>query len=78
MRKWIFDIKWIKEKSLRNGIQNERKHLPPANIATNIIPHDQISAAVALYGRTKISGATYGKVPHLLSNKRSRPLILFF
>lgn len=50
--------------------------LPPASIATSIIPHDQISAAVALYGCSNISGATYGNVPHRLSSNRSLPLIL--
>lgn len=40
------------------------------------MPHDQISAAVALYGRINISGATYGNVPQRLSNNRSLPLIL--
>lgn len=50
--------------------------LPPDSMATKITPHDQISAAVALYGRVRISGATYGRVPHRLSSKRSLPLIL--
>lgn len=62
----------MKEKKTFNSIL-----LPPASIATKMTPHDQTSAAVALYGRTKISGATYGSVPHRLSNKRSFPLILF-
>lgn len=53
------------------------KHLPPANIATKITPHDHISAGVALYGRVNTSGATYGKVPHRLSSNRSLPFILF-
>lgn len=45
-------------------------------MATKITPHDHASAAVALYGRVRISGATYGRVPHRLSSKRSLPLIL--
>lgn len=53
-----------------------KANLPPASIATRMTPHDQISAAGALYGRTKISGATYGRVPQRLSNNRSFPLIL--
>lgn len=53
-----------------------KKHIPPANIATNITPQDQISAGVALYGRVNTSGATYGKVPHRLSSRRSLPFIL--
>lgn len=53
-----------------------RNRLPPESIATRTMPHDQMSAAVALYGRTKISGATYGSVPHRLSSSRSLPLIL--
>lgn len=51
-------------------------NLPPASMATRITPQDQISAACALYGRTRISGATYGSVPHRLSSNRSLPLIL--
>lgn len=56
--------------------KNSETFLPPDSIATRMTPHDQTSAAVAWYGRTKISGATYGNVPQRLSNNRSLPFIL--
>lgn len=53
-------IKWIRKKN--NKISSiymlETVFLPPDNIATRITPQDQTSAAVALYGRMRISGAT--------------------
>lgn len=57
-------------------INSMKVSLPPDSIATKITPHDQTSAAVALYGRVRISGATYGRVPQRLSSNRSLPLIL--
>ena len=49
--------------------------LPPANIAVSTIPQDQISTGSAWNSFLfRSSGATYGKVPHILFNKRSRLL----
>jgi hypothetical protein len=42
-----------------------------------MMPQDQRSAGCAKYGFTRTSGATYGNVPHFLSNILSLPLSLF-